>query len=318
MGDHVAPSVVAAGPQVTRPDMSILLVCWNNKDYLEPCLRSLYDADLSCSFDVLVVDNGSKDGSQDMLHEKFPEVKIIQNNFNAGLSHATNQGIEATNGRYVLLLNNDTIVNRHALDSMVQFLEKTPDAGAVGGQLLNPDGSYQAGGSNFPSLHEEFLITTRLGALFVPSYPDIKPAKDIRQVDWIGSACLLVRREVFDKIGVLDETYFIYGDEADLQFRIKKAGWKVYYLPDVTTIHYGGRSMDRWKRRKMVYRGKMLFFKKNYDLLRYGLLKVMVAGLTLAKLLFWLLANLLGRDRERAQRELKSNVEVLKLCWKLT
>ena len=112
-------------PVKTVPDMSIVLVCWNNKAYLEPCLDSLYDGDLQSSFDVVVVDNGSTDGSQAMLREKYPEVQIIQNDHNVGLGKASNQGIEATKGRYVLLLNNDTLVNGASLDAMVAFWMRT-------------------------------------------------------------------------------------------------------------------------------------------------------------------------------------------------
>src|SRR5512134_2148476 len=111
--------MASAGPVV---DMCIVLVCWNNKAYLDPCLKSLYESGLKSTFDVVVVDNGSTDGSQDMLAEKYPDVLLIQNAGNVGLGKASNQGIEATNGRYVLLLNNDTIVNEAALDGLVEFL----------------------------------------------------------------------------------------------------------------------------------------------------------------------------------------------------
>jgi N-acetylglucosaminyl-diphospho-decaprenol L-rhamnosyltransferase len=299
------------------PDLSIVLVCWNNKDYLEPCLRSLYSSSLHSYFDVVVVDNGSTDGSQAMLRARFPDVKIIQNEHNVGLGKASNQGIAATQGRYVLLLNNDTLVNGISLDTMVEFLDHTPAAGALGGRLLNPDGSFQAAGNHFPSLLEEFLIATRLGMLLWPGYPDRGCPNQVMCVDWIGSACLLVRRAVLAQVGLLDEEYFIYGDEADLQYRLKKAGWKVYYLPDVTTIHYGGRSMNRWSRRKMVYRGKMLFYQKNYGPIRTGILRAMLGGLSLSKLLVWAVVSTLPGWRRQAQNELRSNLDVIQLCWKL-
>src|SRR5437870_1870122 len=110
--------------QSAIPDISIILVCWNNKDYLEPCLRALYESNLCSSFETVVVDNGSTDGSQAMLGDKFPMVRLIQNTENCGLSRASNQGIHATEGRYVLLLNNDTLVNGPSLDAMVNFLEE--------------------------------------------------------------------------------------------------------------------------------------------------------------------------------------------------
>jgi GT2 family glycosyltransferase len=296
------------------PDMSIVLVCWNNKDYLEPCLDSLCQGGLKSSFDVVVVDNGSTDGSQDMLRKKFPQVKIIQNDHNVGLGRASNQGIEASRGRYVLLLNNDTIVNGPSLDRMVAFMDETPEAGAVGGKLLNPDGSVQACYNNFPSLFEEFLIATQLGELIRPGYPANMTDTQVKSVDWMGSACLMVRRETINQVGLLDEEYFIYGDEADLQFRSKKAGWQVYYLPQVTTIHYGGRSMNRWSRRKMVYRGHIMFYNKNYGSLRTTILRFMLGALSLLKLLPWGAVYLIPGQRERALKELQSNIDVIKFC----
>jgi N-acetylglucosaminyl-diphospho-decaprenol L-rhamnosyltransferase len=297
------------------PDLSIVLVCWNNKDYLQPCLRSLYDSGLRSTFDVVVVDNGSTDGSQEMLRLNFPEVLIIQNDHNVGLGKASNQGIVVTRGRYVLLLNNDTIVNSPSLDAMVQFLDEHPEAGAVGGQLLNSDGTVQSCYNNFPTLHEEFLIATRLGERLWPCYPANVNDTHVRSVDWMGSACLMLRRAALDKVGLLDEEYFIYGDEADLQYRLKKAGWQVFYLPHATTIHYGGRSMTRWGRRKMVYRGHMLFFQKNYGPLRTTTLRMMLAGLSLVKISAWGVACVLSGQRERAQKELRSNLDVVKVCW---
>ena len=267
MDQQILSSTINQRLEETVLDVSIILVCWNNKSYLEPCLQSLYDANTQFRFETIVVDNGSTDGSQAMLNEKFPAVKIIQNDSNVGLSKASNQGIETTSGKYVLLLNNDTIVNGPSLNSMVAFLDSHSDAGAVGGRLLNPDGSFQAGYAVFSTLKEEIFIATRVGEYNKKGYPSHYDTDQIKPVGWLSSACLMLRRTALDQVGLLDEEYFIYGDEADLQYRLNQSGWKVYYLPDATTIHYGGRSMDRWRRRKMVYRGKMLFYKKNYGIL---------------------------------------------------
>ena len=298
-------------------DMSIVIVCWNNLDYLDPCLESLYESNLESSFDIVVVDNGSTDGSQEMLREKYPEVKIIQNEGNVGLGKASNQGIEATNGEFVLLFNNDTIVNKYALDSMVELMRKNPDAGAVGIKLLNEDGSFQSGYGGFSNLWEEFLIAIQLGERLWPGYPLQGDSNVIQQVGWMSSACLLVRRETLNQIGLLDESYFIYGDETDLQYRMKKAGWQAYYIPDASIIHFGGRSMNRWKRRRMVYRGKMLFYKKNYDPVQTAILRLMLGILTSLKLLIWMVLWIFPGRRERAKLELNSNKDVIQLCLKL-
>ena len=305
--------------QIETPDFSIVLVCWNNKDYLEPCLNSLYDGGLQRSFDVVVVDNGSTDGSQIMLRRDFPEIKIIQNNHNMGLARACNQGIEATDSPYILLLNNDTLVNGASLDALVDFLDNNPAVGAVGGKLLNEDGTFQAGYAEFSSLREEFLIATGIGDRIWGGYPSHCDAdiKEPMPVGWLSSACLLLRRAALDAVGLLDEYYFIYGDEADLQYRLQQAGWQVYYLPTSTTLHFGGRSMNRWGRRKMVYRGKMLFYQKNYGPLRSGTLRFMLGSLSLAKMVGWGGAYVLPGKREQAVKELNSNKDVVKLCLDL-
>ena len=318
MKDQLSVLLDESSPKETSaPDLSVVLVCWNNKDYLEPCLHSLYGSGMRHHFDVVVVDNGSTDGSQEMLRDRFPQVMLVQNSSNVGLGRATNQGIEHSNGRYVLLLNNDTLVNGLSLDRMVDFLESTIDAGAVGGKLLTPDGSYQGAYAEFSTLLQEFLITIRLGELLWAGYPSHGDNNKQKTVDWLSSACLLVRRTAFEKVGLLDEEYFIYGDETDFQFRLRRAGWKVCYLPEVTTIHYGGRSLDRWRRRKMVYRGKMLFYKKNYGVFPELMLRVMLGGLSFAKMLLWSALWLFPWWQTRAKRELRSNLSLLGLCWNL-
>ena len=298
-------------------DMSIVLVCWNNKAYLDPCLQSLYEGGLKSSFDVVVVDNGSTDGSQQMLAEKYPDVMLIQNEGNVGLGKASNQGIEATNGCHVLLLNNDTLVNGPALDVLVEYLDAHPEVGATAGKLLNPDGSFQSGFAPFSTLLEEFLIVTHIGEILWPGYPSHGDSNEIKETGWMSSACLLVRRTALDQIGLLDESYFIYGDEADLQYRLNKAGWKVVFLPNSSIIHFGGRSMDRWKRRKMVYRGKMMFYKKNYGFFSTLLLRLVFFVMSLLKLLVWCVGFIIPSRNEQAKKELRSNLDVMGLCLNL-
>ncbi len=301
----------------TVPDMSVVLVCMNNKRYLEPCLRSWNEAAFRFQFELIVVDNGSTDGTQAMLREKFPAVRIIENGRNVGLSRACNQGIEASKGTYVLLLNDDTLVDRPSIEAMLEWLEERPRAGAVGGRLLNPDGSFQAGHADFSTLWAEFLIVTGLGRFLWEGYPMHLEENQPRVVDWLCSACLLLRRGALREVGLLDEEYFIYGDEVDLQHRLKRAGWQTYYLPSAHTVHFGGRSLNRWRRRKMVYRGKLLFYHKNYGVFRTTALRAMFGVSSVAKLLIWGVAAVLPKWRVRAQRELHSNLDVIRLCQRL-
>jgi N-acetylglucosaminyl-diphospho-decaprenol L-rhamnosyltransferase len=299
-------------------DMSVVVVCWNNRAYLQGCLRSLFDAGPRSRFDVVLVDNGSTDGTQAMIRSAFPQVRLIENASNMGLSRAANQGISASAGRHVLLLNDDTEVNGPSLDAMAACMDAHPDAGAVGGRLLNPDGSLQTSFSYFSSLWQEFLIATTLGRRVSPIYPNHGKSAAVTSVDWINSACLLLRRAALETVGLLDEEYFIYGDETDLQYRLKQAGWRVYFVPDASTVHYGGRSLDRWRRRRMVYRGKLLFFRKNYGPVRTAAFRAMLAFLSAGKLVVWALALVAPGQRDRARRELASGLDVIRLCWRLS
>ena len=317
---NATPPTLAAQASRDRTDdprCAVVLVCWNNKAYLEQCLHSLYDAEMRNRFEVVVVDNGSTDGSQHMVRHRFPDVRMIQNDRNVGLGRASNQGIECTRAPYVLLLNNDTLVDGPSLDALIDFMDARPDAGAAGGTLLNEDGSFQAAYNRFPSLVEEFLIATRLGELFWTEYPSHQGGDNARSVDWIGSACLLLRREALSGVGLLDEGYFIYGDETDLQYRLVRSGWNVYHVPGAATIHFGGRSLDRWRRRRMVYRGKMIFFRKHYGRARECALRSMLGLLTICKVLAWSVVWPVPSRRERATRELRSNADVLRLCLRL-
>jgi GT2 family glycosyltransferase len=303
---------------VGQPDFSIVIVTRNNWSYLMQCLESLYCSPPAHAFDVVVVDNASTDGTPELLRSRFPSVSIIGNPENRGLSAPTNQGIRATAGRYVLLLNDDTLVDGPSLDALVAFLDAHSDVGAAGGRVLNPDGTTQSCFNSFPTLWQQFLIATRVGALFNETYPAVTAAEACQPVDWITSACLMLRRRALDEVGLLDEQYFIYGDEVDLQFRLRRAGWQVYFVPEARTVHFGGRSMNRWSRRRMVYRGHMLFTAKHYGWLNALALRAMLGMLTIGKLAVWQAALIVPQWRQRASQEVASNVAVLELCRRLS
>lgn len=299
--------------------ISFALVNWNNRKYLESCLDSIENARLSVLYEIVVADHGSNDGSHEMLAVKYPKVKIVQNSSNVGVARGNNQCIQNSTGKYIYILNNDTIVNRESIMSMVEYLEKNPDSGAVGGNLLNPDGSLQSSFCFFPTLQEEFLIVSHLGKRLNPShpsYPGIWPG--VREVDWISSASIMVRREAIEEIGLIDEEYFIYSDETDWQYRLWQAGWKVHYLPQVSTIHYGGGSFEPGSKRfALVYRGRMLFARKHYSVLYGAIQRSMFAVAALAREFAWALLFLFPGWRDRARSQLRVNLDTLRLCIQL-
>lgn len=300
-------------------DLAIALVNWNNRAYLAQCLESIEAADLPLACEIVVSDNGSIDGSLEMLAECFPYVKVVQNGRNVGVARGNNECIRNSSGRYIYILNNDTIVNHDSIMAMVRYLDEHPEVGAVGGNLVNPDGSLQASFCYFPTLREEFLLVTHLGIRrnpYFPAHNGMWPTA--RPVDWISSASIVVRRSAIEQIGLVDEEYFIYSDETDWQYRLWQAGWPVHYLPAVTTVHFGGGSFQPGGRRyTLVYRGRMLFARKHYGPLysypQRGLFAIAAAG----RIVIWSCLHFSSTWRMVARRQIASNFETLRLCVQL-
>jgi len=295
------------------PDLSIVIVHYSGREYTARCLASLRQVAPALNFEVILVDNASPEQDAGWFQEHYPEVRLIRSPENRGIAGGNNLGIRNARGRYILLLNNDTLVLPGTIERAVAYLEGHPGVAGVGGNLLNPDGSFQAGYVDFPSLWQEFLIVSKIGLLLRSCYPSHRPAESEREVDWMSTAFMVFRREALEEVGLVDEEYFIYSDETDLQYRLKRAGWKIVYLPDLKTVHFGGKSLDPWRRRHLVYRGKLLFFQKHYGRWRTLLLRLLFAGVSAAKLAFWALVWPIPPWRTRAGRELRSNWKVLRL-----
>ena len=263
-----------------------------------------------------MVDNASSDGSGDWLTANYPDINLICSPKNRGIAGGNNLGIQAGCSRFVLLLNNDTKVQPGTIDRVVAFLDHHPEAAGVGGQLLNPDGSFQSGGVDFPSLSQLFLITTKFGGLIRPYYPSQPPNNAISEVDFMSTAFMLFSREALNDVGLVDEDYFIYADETDLQYRLKEKGWKIFNIPDVKTIHFGGKSLDPWKRRKMVYRGYLLFFQKHYSGWQTWILRLLFAIISGLKIPIWATLYLIPGTHQLAKNEIRSNLDIIAMCSK--
>ena len=298
------------GPE---PALSIVIVNYNSGDYTAQCLDSIRTVAPALRYDIVLVDNASPDGSADWLAEHYPEVQLIRSPENRGIAGGNNLGIRASHGRYVLLLNNDTLVLPGMLERAAAYLDEHPDVGGVGGNLLNADGSFQSAYVSFHTLRQELLIATKLGQLFCSYYPSHPPTNQVREVAWMSTAFMAFRREALEQVGLVDEAFFIYSDETDLQYRLHQAGWKILYLPDLRTVHFGGKSLNPWRRRHLVYRGKLLFFQKHYAPWRTLLLRLLYVAISGAKLPIWGLAWLLPPWRQRARNELASNVKILRM-----
>ena len=253
-------------------DLSIIIVNWNARDYLRKCLESVNKHSNGLNLEIFVVDNSSNDGSIEMLKREFTKINLIENKNNPGFGAANNQALKKCGSEYVLILNPDTEVSAGALSAMVNFMKENKKAGAVGAKLLSADKTIQfTCARNFPTLLTEFFwLTTlvrrfpnnRLIGGYLMSYWD---HNDRREVNCLSGACIMARLEVLRELDYFDEDYFMYGEDIDLCYRIKKAGWNIWYLPEAEIIHYGGVSSKNISERAVIYDRESLytFFRKH-------------------------------------------------------
>ena len=267
------------------------------------CLNSIFQNGPREEFEIIVVDNASTDNSQEMVEKKFPQAKLIKNKTNVGFAKANNQAIKKAQGKYILLLNPDTGVKPNALQAMINFLNQYSEVGAVGPKLVFPNGEVQIeAGRHFPTIGGEFFTISRLCWIFpknqlVGRYLMTYWAHDdTREVDLLSGACIMIRNEVIKKIGLLDESYFMYGEDVDLCYRIRQAGWKNYFVSNAEVVHYIGQCTKQVKQvmRLSGIKSMYRFFATSYNRF-YALIYTIVLppALTLN-----LLARLLGIRRK--------------------
>ena len=269
-------------------DLSVIVVSWNVRDLLRRCLSSVPGAGSSpCDLgaEVVVVDNASTDGSVRMVEQEFPSVRIVANSTNRGFPAANNQGMALANGRYILLLNPDTEVLDNALETMVDFADAHSDVGVVGPRLLNTDGSVQSSRRRFPTLATAIFESTWLQPCaprrLLEHYHVLdRPDDDTIDVDWVTGAAVMVRRETIDRVGALDEGYFMYSEELDWCRRIRDAGWRVVHLPTAQVIHHVGKSSEQVVVARHVHfqTSKVRYFRKYHSAAAAETLRLFLLG----------------------------------------
>jgi GT2 family glycosyltransferase len=245
-------------------DISVIIANWNTKDLLAQCLNSLYETAQGLTFEIIVVDNASTDGSVAMLRREFPSAVVVENSVNRGFGAASNQGFRVMKGRYALLLNTDTILVANAVQELFSFLESHPDAAMACGQLLNADGSKQNSIAAFPSFLTLMTNMSLLEYLFPKRFPSKRysHAGPVEIESGIG-ACLLVRKRAMDEVGLLDERYFFFFEETDWAYQMRSAGWKIFHVPAALIYHFQGQSIGRDIRSRIeFYRSRYQFFRK--------------------------------------------------------
>jgi len=263
---------------ISAMKLAVVIVNYNVRHFLEQALLSVRKAARAISCEVWVVDNNSVDDSVAMVRHKFPEVNLIDNTQNLGFSTANNQAIRASSGDYILLLNPDTLIEEDTLEKCIRFMDEHPDAGGLGVRMIDGSGKFLPESKRgFPSPWTAFCKTFGLSRLFPHSrtfnhyhlgYLDEYATHD---VEVLAGAFMMLRRSVLQQIGLLDEAFFMYGEDIDLSYRIRQAGYRNYYFPDTTIIHYKGESTKKGSLNyvRVFYQAMIIFarthFKGNQD-----------------------------------------------------
>ncbi len=286
----------ARGPSDSRPAVSVIIVNWNTQGLLRDCLHSVL-GQTSASHQIIVIDNASTDGSVAMVQAEFPDVVLIPNTQNRGFAAANNQGLQVATGAHLLLLNPDTVVLDGAIDKMLAWLDRHPDVGCVGCQVLEGPGVIQRTCFADPSPANQLIVELGLMRLarWVPVfgrpwYTDWD-RKSERDVNVVSGMFMLVPRAVLDKVGFLDEAFFIYAEEADWCRRIRNAGWRCVFAPEAQIIHLDGGSKSTSQIRSKMYvqmqKSHLIYARKHYGAPGYWSAKTLfVASALLRGLIF--------------------------------
>jgi GT2 family glycosyltransferase len=288
-------------------DLSIGIVSYNCRDLLARCLESIRAHSGQLSVEVIVTDNASTDDTVAMVREHFPEVRLIASRENLGFAAGTNRALAAAAGDVLMMLNPDTEVRPGALEHLVHFLRERPEAGAVGPRMVGPDDRLQLTCHAFPTLwltlvgqlglHRAFRGSRVFGASDMTWWAHDQP----RRVDWLSGACIATRRETWEHVGPLDEGYFMYFEDVDWCYRLSRAGYERWYLPDATIVHHEAGSWTEAAEERILaaHRAGFRFFGKNYGLPREVLARLLICWGALARGSFWtIFGPVLGAQSE--------------------
>ena len=285
-----------------NPEITIIIVSYNVQVLLQKCIDSIFASKIRSSFEIIVVDNASSDQSEELIQKRYPQIKWIQNQENKGFAAANNQGIRLAKGAFIWLLNPDTEVTPEALDSLIHVIEGDSLIGACGSKLINQDGSLQISCYPFPTLGREFVRMFHLEGL-IPNtrYPmDQWDSHKIYPVDNLQGASLLLRKSALEEVGYLDEAFFVYTEEVDLNYRLKKAGWKIYWVPNSIIVHHGGQStkQNRTPMFLELYKTKIQFFRKHYGKVITTLYKIVLYFASMTRIVGGGIMSLITKSAE--------------------
>jgi len=290
-------------------DLSIVIVSWNTLDITRACLVSIYEHLDGFELEVIVVDNNSEDGSQKMISDEFPQVKLIANDDNRGFATANNQAIREATGRYLLLLNSDTEILGDVLPASVLYMDSHERVGVMGCRVLNPDRTMQDTCFMLPSLLNIALLTSGLAQLSRPRFFGRERMRwwqrdCVRDVDVVTGCYMLVRRSALDEVGLLDESFFFYGEETDWCRRFKATEWIVRFAPVGEIIHIGNASGRKYshKRDVLLTAGLVRYHRKHNGVPGAAMVWLMLFGFNVSRWLGWTLMRPVLRSEKADAR----------------
>jgi len=309
-------------------DVSVIVVNWNTKLLLRDCLASIYEQPGDVNYEVIVVDNASSDGSVEMVREEFPQIILVENSVNRGFAAANNRGIALAKGRYVLLLNSDTVVCDNAIGKTVRYADKHPEVAVVGCQVWENPQAIQMTCFRFPSILNLFLGAIALNRIlkknrvFGREWMEWWGRDSECQVDVVSGMFMLVRRQAIVQVGLMDESFFMYSEEADWCYRFSKAGWKVLFWPGAKIIHVDGGSYSSKQvapeMHVQQHKSLLIFFRKHYGMIHYLLARLILVVSTGLRCLAWALMllgkRIMGRNAAHELKENRKRWFVFKFC----
>lgn len=248
--------------------VSIIILSYNTKDLLHTCITSVRKHVTTLPIEIIVVDNNSSDDSVKMIKKEFPFIKVIESRENLGFSKGINLGAEHAKGEYLLFLNSDCEFLDNSFEYMISFMEKHTQAGIVGGKMENNDGSMQRSYNNFYGIKDiAIMLFGREKAELL-----LKKGNEEQETDWVSGGFMLVRSSIFKQVKGFDEHIFMYTEDMELCFRVKKLGYKIYYFPDARVRHEGQGSSDRSFAVIHIYKGIRYFYKKHRSIVSYAII----------------------------------------------
>ncbi len=286
-------------------DIAFIIVNWNTRDILLDCLNSIYKTVSDIDTEIYVVDNNSTDGSQEAVKKNFPSVILIENKTNTGFAYANNQALSIMQGRFAVLLNSDAVLKEDAITTLMTFMNNSPGVGIAGVQLLNSDGSRQNSIDNFPSIETEIFNKSILRIFFPDKYPSKNRSyQNPIEVNSVIGACMMIRKEAIDEVGVFDENYFFFLEETDWCYRMHKKGWKVFHVPDATVFHLSGHSKKKepWRSQIEYCRSLYKYFKKNKSTVSYIIIRILKPCKIFVNFILNILENLITLFQKESSR----------------